>query len=60
MNYLEKPLAERPSLEERERITGKIEARCPLCNQWRPGFCIHEHDGGWACDGCITRERRET
>lgn len=66
-HWLETPPAERPDLTTRERAPGMIEARCPACGAWRPGFVIaslptaeaalrgHE----WACDGDRARWLRE-
>jgi hypothetical protein len=44
-----------------------VEARCPACGQWRPGFTIAELDPAeaalrghdWACDGDRARWARE-
>ena len=59
MNWLETPETERPALETRQRTPGKIEARCPACGAWRPGFTIAPlspteaalRGVTWACDG---------
>jgi hypothetical protein len=57
----------RPDLPTRERVPGSVEARCPACGQWRPGFTIAALDPAeaavrghdWACDGDRARWARE-
>lgn len=66
MNWLQSAPESRPDLETRERIPGKVEARCPACGAWRPGFTIAAlspadaalHGVDWACDGDRTRWAR--
>lgn len=66
-HWLATPDDERPELVTRERLPGKIEAQCPACGQWRPGFTIAPLDAdemlarghAWACDGDRSRWARE-
>lgn len=53
------------ALERRTRGT-RDEVKCPLCQAWRPGFCVTElnaaeqllHGAAWACDADRTKWAR--
>lgn len=67
-NFASLAVEDRPPLETRQRPGAAHEqVKCPVCAQWRPGFCVTQIEGDlaaelqsdWACDADISRVARD-